>query len=552
MDLGHRLLRIRELSDEALLEGLGHVLGANRQLVALVVAHLGEVEERRLHLIRGHGTLFAYCTGRLGMSEDEAWRRIEVARLARRFPILLEQLGAGRLSLSVAALLKHHLNDSNHVALLAAVAGKTIRQAHEVLAAWFPKADVPPTIRKLPMRRSSFEPSSVEPEAVCALSLPFEPRPFSETELGVPAAAAGLDHERGLPSVAASSDASTPSTWAGAEQSATEQTTAGPTAADRIAAVQTAAAVQTTAVQITAGQTDTARSAVLQNIAEPRAQRAATECTIPQSLQRPPARTNHVASAIAPLSPGRYRVQFTASDELTRKLELVRDLLRHAEPQADLAAIVERAIDLLLEKTLQRRFAKASKPRINEPGTRSASTPPANRTAEHAPPPGSSSAPGARGTDAVTNHTGPTATTSEEGPAPTLECTPPSSTSPSALRPSVSEPSASQPLAPLPSVSQRSGPSPARYVPAEVRRTVLERDGLRCTWCGPDGVRCESRAWLEHDHVIPWGLGGTNSAENIRIYCRPHNRLAAEQAYGQSTITRIIARRHRSNGVRAP
>ena len=70
---------------------------------------------------------------------------------------------------------------------------------------------------------------------------------------------------------------------------------------------------------------------------------------------------------------------------------------------------------------------------------------------------------------------------------------------------------------------------------------MLERDGLRCTWQGPDGTRCNSRAWLEHDHAIPRGLGGSDHPENVRLYCRAHNRLAAEQAYGQSTITRIIA-----------
>ena len=155
MDIGDELVRIPRLSNEALLEGLGDGLGSSRRLMALVLAHLGEVEERRLHLLAGYSSMFAYCTARLGMSEDEACRRLDVARLARRFPILFEQLASGRVSLSVAALLKHRLADANHAALLAAVSGKTIRQAHEVLAAWFPQPDVEPSIRKLPEPRSS-------------------------------------------------------------------------------------------------------------------------------------------------------------------------------------------------------------------------------------------------------------------------------------------------------------------------------------------------------------------------------------------------------------
>jgi hypothetical protein len=72
---------------------------------------------------------------------------------------------------------------------------------------------------------------------------------------------------------------------------------------------------------------------------------------------------------------------------------------------------------------------------------------------------------------------------------------------------------------------------------------VFARDGVRCAWQSPDGVRCNSRAWLEHDHIVPRGRGGGNDAANIRPFCRAHNQLAAEQAYGRDTIARIIARR---------
>lgn len=72
---------------------------------------------------------------------------------------------------------------------------------------------------------------------------------------------------------------------------------------------------------------------------------------------------------------------------------------------------------------------------------------------------------------------------------------------------------------------------------------MLERDGLRRTWVSPDGVRCESRAWLEYDHIKPRGLGGGDEPSNLRIRCRAHNHLAAEHAYGQPAIERIIVRR---------
>src|SRR5687768_11386917 len=97
---------LRVLSDQELLVSLYGSLAAARRSVADVVSHLAEIEERRLHLVAGYGSMFAYCTARLGMSEDEACRRIDVSRLARRFPVVFEHLADGRISLSVAASLK--------------------------------------------------------------------------------------------------------------------------------------------------------------------------------------------------------------------------------------------------------------------------------------------------------------------------------------------------------------------------------------------------------------------------------------------------------------
>ena len=105
--------KLDTLSDRQLLDGLGAVLGSGRRLTAELVAHLGEVEDRRLHLEAACSSMFSYCVNRLGLSEDEACRRIEVARLARRCPAMFPLLASGQLSLSVAALLKPHLSAEN-------------------------------------------------------------------------------------------------------------------------------------------------------------------------------------------------------------------------------------------------------------------------------------------------------------------------------------------------------------------------------------------------------------------------------------------------------
>jgi hypothetical protein len=68
-------------------------------------------------------------------------------------------------------------------------------------------------------------------------------------------------------------------------------------------------------------------------------------------------------AVVEPLSPARYRVQFTASAELHDKLERLSALMRAEVPDGDLAAIIERAVSEKLERLEARRFAKTRAPR---------------------------------------------------------------------------------------------------------------------------------------------------------------------------------------------
>jgi hypothetical protein len=72
---------------------------------------------------------------------------------------------------------------------------------------------------------------------------------------------------------------------------------------------------------------------------------------------------------VLPLAPDRYRITFTASEETTRKLELARDLLRHAVPSGDPAEIVSRALDVLLDDLLKKKFALTDRPRPGSGGS---------------------------------------------------------------------------------------------------------------------------------------------------------------------------------------
>ena len=63
---------------------------------------------------RIHPSLHAYCCEALGLSDGEAYNRIEVARAARRFPVILEMLAAGTVTLTAVRLLAPRLTSASH------------------------------------------------------------------------------------------------------------------------------------------------------------------------------------------------------------------------------------------------------------------------------------------------------------------------------------------------------------------------------------------------------------------------------------------------------
>jgi 5-methylcytosine-specific restriction endonuclease McrA len=294
-------MNLSEHSDEELLSDVTKLVGSHRELTAKLVAHLAEIEERRLHLLAGYSSMFEFCTKALRLGEGEAFRRILAGRLGRRFPIVYSLLASGTVKLSTLELLREWLTEDNHEELLASVAGKTKHEVQALLAARFPRPDKASRIRR---------------------------------------------------------------------------------------------------------------------------------------------------ATIEPLSEARFSVEFTANAALREKLELCLDLMSHANPGRDLAVVIERAVDFLLADLERKRVARAKRP----------------RHASNVPE------------------------------------------------------------------SKVSGITKA------TRRAVFERDGLQCTYVAGDGRRCEGRAFLELDHVVPKALGGTNDLENLRVRCRAHNQLWAEQAFGRERV----------------
>jgi hypothetical protein len=262
------LASLTRLSDAELVARLKGLAARERDTTAEIVAHLAELDTRDVYLREGYGSLYVYCRDALGLSEAEAYNRIEAARAARRFPVILEMLAAGAVNLTTVRLLAPRLTTDNYRDVLESARGKKKAEIEEIVARLSPRPDVLASVRKLPTSR---------PEAIPLAAAPLAQDPPAAALPGGPAAAL----------------------------------TASPLPA-------------------------------------------------------------HPA-AVTPLSPDRYKLQLTIGGETLEKLRLAKDMLSHAIPSGDEAAILDRALTLLLADLAKKKFAATDKSRPSrgtKPGAR--------------------------------------------------------------------------------------------------------------------------------------------------------------------------------------
>src|SRR5438105_4076713 len=81
---------VESLSGSDLLSATRELVRKSRGVEAELLLLLGEIDERRLYLERPFPSMFAFCVGELGFSEDAAYNRINLARAARRMPIIAD------------------------------------------------------------------------------------------------------------------------------------------------------------------------------------------------------------------------------------------------------------------------------------------------------------------------------------------------------------------------------------------------------------------------------------------------------------------------------
>jgi 5-methylcytosine-specific restriction endonuclease McrA len=144
---------LRHLSDDSLSTGLDKSADDDRLANATLLAHIAEFDRRGLCLPTQYPSIYRYCVGHLRMSEDMAYRRVCVAKVARRFPFVFDAIADGRLNLSGVTLLWKHLTRANGRELLEAAMNLSKVEIREMLA------------RRFPVTASASAPASATPGA---------------------------------------------------------------------------------------------------------------------------------------------------------------------------------------------------------------------------------------------------------------------------------------------------------------------------------------------------------------------------------------------------
>jgi 5-methylcytosine-specific restriction endonuclease McrA len=169
-------------SDQDLLSRIDALAGHEREATAELVAHLAALELRpSLYAAQGYGSLFAYCTEALRLSEDAACNRIEAARACRSFPVILDLLASGSLTLTAVRMLTKHLTPENHQAVLARARHQRKEQIQALVAELAPKPDVVASVRKLPAPTLAPPPEASMSAAALLLEMGSLTDPSSES-----------------------------------------------------------------------------------------------------------------------------------------------------------------------------------------------------------------------------------------------------------------------------------------------------------------------------------------------------------------------------------
>lgn len=137
----------------ALVDLARQLIADGNVVLARLIRVLIEIEDRDVHQEDDEAmSMHEFCVVHLGMTKGSAYRRINAANMARRFPRLLPLIEAGQVSLSALVVLRDDLTEENFDQLIAETSGMSRREVEDHLR--FKKGTTRPpppgTVRKLP------------------------------------------------------------------------------------------------------------------------------------------------------------------------------------------------------------------------------------------------------------------------------------------------------------------------------------------------------------------------------------------------------------------
>lgn len=178
-----RARSLSDLSDKTLLQQVSTLLARDRIVTAELLLHLAEVDTRRLYVPAGYPSMHAFCVAEWRMSEEVAYKRIQAARVARRFPIVIDLVAEGRLNASGVVLLAPYLTPGNAESLFQSATLKTLEQVRQTLAERFPRSESLPLITRIAPQRAETSATPAPPLGTNEPPTnPFEARPASDVQ----------------------------------------------------------------------------------------------------------------------------------------------------------------------------------------------------------------------------------------------------------------------------------------------------------------------------------------------------------------------------------
>lgn len=289
---------LTHLSERELLDHFERLVARDRRTTVDLLVAIAEIDERKIWAKHACSSMFTFCMKRFHMSEQVTGKRLRAARIARRYPIVLDMIARGELHLSAIQRLSGHLTRDNHVELLERAKHKSARAVERLVAELAPRPDAPSRIRALPRRPAWAGSPAVGP------ANPGRTAPAQNDAIRNDSASMERDAPATSPATAASGHG---------QRAASPDIDTGASPGDR------------------------------------------------RPPSAPPPRP--ATSSIVPLSPRRYKIEITVDEATHDKLRSLQDLLGRSETGRDPAAILARAIDVLLVETLKRKAAQTDRPR---------------------------------------------------------------------------------------------------------------------------------------------------------------------------------------------